>query len=974
MKSMLTSLIFMLLINTAFSQYCGNSGPAACIPVGNPGQRGFNPPTAQWPAIVNGVITSGVVGFKNWDTVNYQGNSVTVDSMQISSVSNLPNGICWSTGFATNTWGNSQYGCVILSGTACAAPGQYKMTIVVNLYTNLGNTQMNLDQDSIFCFIRVVNPGEVAPAVDTTQRSGNAFIAYGPASPCNATTPWLSPGLNESVCSNSTVILNPVVSGSSQIANNLFTYQWIATGDTLSCTTCLTPQATITQNSQFVLVVTDLMGNVGLDTFTYTLNGHTNNISVAFANNSLGCSNSVDTSTAAITGGTGPFSINWGDGNATQTGLGANPAYSYGHTGPYLVTITDANNCISTQYDTIKLNSAIALTLSVTAQPTCAVANAGAVTTQVSGGTPGYTYLWSNGASTSSLSSLTTGTYAVTISDALYCTASASVNLAPVSTMYGYYVFLNENDANCGNTGNIQSLVFGGTAPYSYAWSNSATAQNLSNLSAGTYTVTVTDQGSCTVTGSTVVNAVCVGAITGRVYTDNLDNCIVDTTTAGMPGAYVSATSQATGNIFYAVTDTAGYYSITAPDTGTYYLSVIGNGAFFCNAGSCVESATAVIPASGVSANYINLAMNPALNGFDLAIYPTWTSGDPGFTKKYNIFYENYSATPYNGQASVIFVYDPGLLYQYSSGLQPSVDVANHTLTWALNGVQLNQGQQLTPYFLVPDTMNAGYVLHGSFTITPYSGDCDTSNNYFAYSDLVTGSFDPNEKDVTPANNLSANDSVLTYTIHFQNTGTDSTHFIVVKDTLSPNLDPLTARTIASSSKGYNFTITGSGILTWTFNPYFLPDSSTNPGGSKGFVSFSVNKKRGLAPGSVISNTAGIYFDYNRPVATNTVTDTFANPAGIAQISGNSSTVTVSAYPVPFNDETTIIVNGLDKKYDFELYDVTGRLMRKIPAINTNRFVLQRNGMAAGVYMYRITALTQSSGLNQVAVGRLVVQ
>jgi hypothetical protein len=159
-----------------------------------------------------------------------------------------------------------------------------------------------------------------------------------------------------------------------------------------------------------------------------------------------------------------------------------------------------------------------------------------------------------------------------------------------------------------------------------------------------------------------------VGAITGRVYTDNLGNCVVDTTTAGMPGIYVEATSQATGNTCYAVTDTGGYYSITAPDTGTYYLSVIGNGAFFCNAGSCVESAVATIPVTGVSANYVNLAMNPATNGFDLAIFPTWTSGDPGFTKKYNIFYENFSVTPYNGQASVIFVYDPGLVYQYSYG------------------------------------------------------------------------------------------------------------------------------------------------------------------------------------------------------------------------------------------------------------------------------------------------------------------
>jgi uncharacterized repeat protein (TIGR01451 family) len=974
MKPIFTCLALLLLFNTGYSQYCGTSGPTNCIPVGNPTQRGFYPSTAEWPAIVNGAVTGGVVGFKNWDTVNYQGSAVTVDSMQINSVTNLPNGICWSTGSATNMWGNSQYGCVMLSGTACAAPGQYKLNIIVNVFTSLGEAQQNLDDDSVFCFIRVVNSGETVPAVDTTQRgTPNAFIAYGPTSPCAATNPWLSPNVYDTVCANSTVILTPVVSGDSQLLNNFFTYQWIATGDTLSCTTCLTPKATITQNSQFVLVVTDIMGNVGLDTFTYTLNGSTNNMSVSFTNNNLACSNSVDTSTISITGGTSPFSINRGDGSSTQTGQGANTGYSYGHTGPYQVIVTDASNCISTVYDTIKLNSPIAVSLNVTAQPTCAVTNAGAITALAAGGTPAYTYSWSTGAVTSSVASLTTGTYTITITDALYCTASASAYLAPFSTMYGYYVFLNETDANCSNTGSVQPFVFGGTAPYTYAWSNGASSQNITGLAPGAYSVTVTDQGSCTVTGNTTVNAVCVGAITGHVYSDTTGTCLVDSTAPGIAGAYISATSLSTQNVYYAVTDTTGFYTINAYDSGTYIIRAISSGSFFCNINSCTDSAVTSV-AAGVTSNYNNLAMQPPTGGFDLSIYPTWTAGNPGFTKQYAIYYENNSLTPYAGQAAITFVYDPGLVYQYSSGPQPAVDAANHTLTWALNGVSLSLSQVLTSYFLVPTTMSTGYVLQGSINITPYAGDCDTANNYFAISDVVTGSFDPNEKDVSPANTLAAEDSVLTYTIHFQNTGTDSTHFIIVKDTLSQNLNPLTVHTVASSSRNYKFNITGTGILTWTFNPYSLCDSATNPGGSKGFVSFTVNKKQGIPYGSVISNTASVYFDYNAPVITNTVKDTLAQPTGITPVV-SKSTVTVRAYPVPFNDETNIVVNGLNQTYTFELYDLTGRLLRSIPSINTAQFVFRRNGMAAGVYMYRILSGTGiDGGLSQVAVGRLVVE
>ena len=154
-----------------------------------------------------------------------------------------------------------------------------------------------------------------------------------------------------------------------------------------------------------------------------------------------------------------------------------------------------------------------------------------------------------------------------------------------------------------------------------------------------------------------------------------------------------------------------------------------------------------------------------------------------------------------------------------------------------------------------------------------------------------------------------------------------------------------------------------------------MPDSATNPGGSKGFVSFTVNKKKGLPLGAVISNTAAIYFDYNKPVATNTVRDTIAQPVAIVQIPNKENTVTVSAYPMPFNDATNIVVKGLNEKYDFELYDVTGRLMRSIPSINTSQFVLLRDKLAAGVYMYRIVAATGlNSGVGQVAVGRVVVE
>ena len=304
--------------------------------------------------------------------------------------------------------------------------------------------------------------------------------------------------------------------------------------------------------------------------------------------------------------------------------------------------------------------------------------------------------------------------------------------------------------------------------------------------------------------------------------------------------------------------------------------------------------------------------------------------------------------------------------------LPASFDSTTHTVTWQidtpLGWLDTIDAPQIQSFFLVPSTFSPTGILTSHFTISPTTGDCDTSNNHLSFTEYASGSKDPNEKDVSPADAISTDDSVLTYTINFQNTGTDSTHFIIVKDTLSPDLEPSTARTLAGSAKYSSFSISGSGILTWIFNPYKLVDSITNPTGSKGFVTFSVKKKPNLPIGATISNTASIYFDYNSAVVTNTVTDTVVNPLAISEVTGVNG-VTVKAFPNPFANVTNIVVTGLNEKYDFTLYDVTGRVEQKIPSLNTTQFEVNRDGLAAGIYLYRIT-----SGNVQIACGKLVVE
>jgi hypothetical protein len=142
-----------------------------------------------------------------------------------------------------------------------------------------------------------------------------------------------------------------------------------------------------------------------------------------------------------------------------------------------------------------------------------------------------------------------------------------------------------------------------------------------------------------------------------------------------------------------------------------------------------------------------------------------------------------------------------------------------------------------------------------------------------------------------------------------------------------------------------------------------------NAQGSKGFVSFQVKRNMNVPIGTSITNSATIYFDYNSGVVTNRVGDTIT-PAvsAIAQVKP-ADAVSVKAFPNPFANFTNIQVTGLNEKYDFELYDVTGRLMKRMSSVQATQFELDRNELSSGMYLYRVVVNNK-----QVAYGKLAVE
>ena len=283
-----------------------------------------------------------------------------------------------------------------------------------------------------------------------------------------------------------------------------------------------------------------------------------------------------------------------GTGSVTLSASGANAPYTYGGAatqnlspGTYTYTATSVDGCISAPVSVTIVQPQAALTLSTTQiNVLCSGNSSGSIDLTVSGGTAPYTYLWSNNSTVQDPQSLSAGTYTVTVTDANGCTATTSVTITQPSTLTSSFTQIN---VGCfgNNTGSIDLTVTGGVAPFSYLWSNNFTQEDLQNLAAGTYSVTVTDANGCTTSQSvtisqpqaplalntTQINVSCFGNSTGSVNLTVTGGTAPFTYLWSNNGTVEDPTGMAAGTYSVTVTDANGCtaqtsVTITQPQSG----------------------------------------------------------------------------------------------------------------------------------------------------------------------------------------------------------------------------------------------------------------------------------------------------------------------------------------------------------------------------------------------------------------------
>ncbi|MDP6908876.1 MAG: SprB repeat-containing protein, partial [Flavobacteriales bacterium] len=269
-----------------------------------------------------------------------------------------------------------------------------------------------------------------------------------------------------------------------------FSYQWTH-GPT---TEDLSGLAT---GTYYVIVTDNVMGCVSIGGFNVQSG---NEVSVSSSVTEPACGLINGAIDLTVSGGTGPYTFSWSTGASTEDISGVGP-------GVYSVNITDDNGCPFDTTFTLSNQSAPTVTATVT-DPNCPGGNDGSIALVVSGGTGPFTYAWSNGGTTATITGLWAATYTVTVTDQTTgCTVNESYALVSPPGFNGFVDLQNETCAGAMD-GFIDLTITGGTAPYSYLWNpGSITTEDLTNIGAGTYTLVFTDANGCSFNGAFSITA-----------------------------------------------------------------------------------------------------------------------------------------------------------------------------------------------------------------------------------------------------------------------------------------------------------------------------------------------------------------------------------------------------------------------------------------------------------------------------------
>jgi|GEM_PF-6025755 len=481
-------------------------------------------------------------------TVTYTTNGVCPDTYSLDIT--ITNGFDASFSYDSNAYCQDETNPVPIFTTGSA--GTFTATPSGLTFVNSGTGEIDLGNSQAGTYT----------VTNTIAASGGCAAASDSHTVTIYESAQVNAGNDQSICSNETVTLHGSYGGSAS------SITWTSNGDG-------TFSSTSDTNAIYVPGNNDI--NNGIVTLTIT----TNTPSAYCGPVSDQVTITIHQQPALLVSLSSPH-CGLADGNITVSGTNGNPPYSYlwstGATtsqisnlpsGAYSVTVTDAYTCSLDSVITLSdLNAGQIQLLSLT-DVTCHGDNDGSITITMNGGTPNYSYSWSNGENSPMIDSLSGGLYSVTVTDASNC---VTIDNFFVNEPDQIQTTVNTSVPLCPNqaSGTISVLTTGGTQPYSYFWSSGDTTSTLTNLSGGMYILTLTDAHLCTYTDSITLNTPAPIIISSEIYDvsckENHDGSIAINVSGGTPPySFLWSNSEQDSSSIYGLT--AGNYSVTVSDT-----------------------------------------------------------------------------------------------------------------------------------------------------------------------------------------------------------------------------------------------------------------------------------------------------------------------------------------------------------------------------------------------------------------------
>jgi len=339
-----------------------------------------------------------------------------------------------------------------------------------------------------------------------------------------------------------------------------YTYSWNGGATSTNATNSTLSAGTYTVN------VTDANGCIvnSSGTVTITQPAAALGITIASVVNSGGCVPNGSITANAATGGTGPYAYNWtpaGGTNLTTSPLGG---------GSYTITVTDNNGCTSSATATITQPTIVSISIASQVDVPCNGGVGSITANPASGGNPPYTYSWSpSGGTNLTATGLSAGTYFITATDNNGCSNNAFATLTQPPALSVAAGVTADETCNGGNTGSLSSTVSGGTSPYTYSWTPAGGSNpTATGLTAGTYTLSITDNNGCTGTASVTITQPNVLSASASVTAN-------ETCHGGSIGSTSSLVSGGTTPYTYSWSGGGGTNTTaTGLSAGTYTLTV----------------------------------------------------------------------------------------------------------------------------------------------------------------------------------------------------------------------------------------------------------------------------------------------------------------------------------------------------------------------------------------------------------------